>query len=221
MFGEAAMLYFDHNATHPLSRAAREAWLEATERYLGNPSSPHRLGSRAEAALSQAREKLAGWLGCEPADIVWTSGATEANNAAVHSAAANGAAEIWISAIEHPCALAAAERYFGKGRRSIPVTREGIVDIEWLGKALRISVPGLVGVMAANNETGVLQPWREVLALCREGRGFPQGAGEISPADRRRTAGGRPSRGDGKCRWRACDDGRARRAGGSIPDGIQ
>ena len=162
------MLYFDHNATHPLSRAARAAWLDATERYVGNPSSPHRLGSRADMVLTQAREKLAGWLGCEPHEIVWTSGATEANNAAIHSAAANGAKEIWISAIEHPCALAATERYFGKNRRSIPVTREGVVDVEWLTKALKISTPGLVGVMAANNETGVLQPWREVLALCRE-----------------------------------------------------
>lgn len=168
MFGATAMLYFDHNATHPLSPAAREAWLDATERYIGNPSSPHRLGARADAALLQAREKLAGWLGCEPLDIIWTSGATEANNAAVQSAAANGAAEIWISPIEHPCALAATERYFGKARRSIPVTRDGVVNVEWLADALKHSVPGLIGVMAANNETGVLQPWREVLALCRD-----------------------------------------------------
>jgi cysteine desulfurase len=164
------VLYFDHNATHPLSRAAREAWLEATERYVGNPSSPHRLGARAETALTQAREKLAGWLGCEPGEIVWTSGATEANNAAVHSAAANGAAEIWISAIEHPCVRAAAERYFGKRRRTIPVTPDGVADLAWLAKALQSSTPGLIGVMAANNETGVLQPWREVRALCREHR---------------------------------------------------
>jgi cysteine desulfurase len=162
------VLYFDHNATHPLSRAARAAWLEASDRYIGNPSSPHRLGSRADAALLQAREKLASWLGCGPLDIIWTSGATEANNAAVQSAASNGAGEIWISAIEHPCVLAAADRYFGKARRSIPVTREGIVDLEWLANSLKHSVPGLVSVMAANNETGVLQPWREVLALCRE-----------------------------------------------------
>lgn len=162
------MLYFDHNATHPLSPTARAAWLDATERYIGNPSSPHRLGSRAEAALTQAREKLAGWLGCEPRDIVWTSGATEANNAAIYSAAVSGAQEIWISAIEHPCVLAATGRYFGKGRREIPVTRDGVVEVTWLAKALKHSVPGLVGVMAANNETGVSQPWREMLALCRE-----------------------------------------------------
>ncbi len=130
------------------------------------------MGARADAALLQAREKLAAWLGCEPLDIIWTSGATEANNAAVQSAAANGAAEIWISAIEHPCTLAATERYFGKARRSIPVTRNGVPDVEWLAEALKHSVPGLVGVMAANNETGVLQPWREVLSLCRE-RGMP------------------------------------------------
>jgi cysteine desulfurase len=168
MFGGAPMLYFDHNATHPLSRAAREAWLEATERYIGNPSSPHRLGARAETALGQAREKLAAWLDCDPHDIVWTSGATEANNTAIHSAAANGAKDIWISAIEHPCTLAATERYFGKGRQSIPVTRDGVTDVAWLAEALKISTPGLVAVMAANNETGVLQPWREVLERCRE-----------------------------------------------------
>jgi len=162
------VLYFDHNATHPLSRTAREAWLEATERYVGNPSSPHRLGARAETALADARGKIAAWLQCEAAGIVWTSGATEANNAALHSVAANGASEIWISAIEHPCVLASVDRYFGKHQRQIPVTREGVVDLEWLAKALRVSTPGLVAVMAANNETGVLQPWSEALALCRQ-----------------------------------------------------
>jgi cysteine desulfurase len=164
------LLYFDHNATHPLSPTARDAWLDATARYPANPSSPHRLGARADTALSQAREKLAAWLGCNPHEIIWTSGATEANNAAVHSAASGGAGEVWISTIEHPCALAAAERYFPQNRRSIPVTHLGVADLEWLAKAFKSSVPGLVTLMAANNETGVLQPWREALALCREHR---------------------------------------------------
>jgi cysteine desulfurase len=188
----APVLYFDHNATHPVSRAGREAWLEAIERYVGNPSSPHRLGARSEAALAEAREKIAGWLQCAPADIVWTSGATEANNAAIHSAAANGAEEIWVSAMEHPCVRAAAERYFGKRQRDIPVTAEGVVDLEWLAKALKIKVPGLVAVMAANNETGVVQPWREVATLCRE-------HGVAYFCDAAQWLGKLPAHGLGKC----------------------
>ncbi len=162
------MLYFDHNATHPISRTAREAWLEATERYIGNPSSPHRLGARADAALAGAREKLAGWLGCAPAQIVWTSGATEGNNAVLHHAAFSGDGEAWVSAIEHPCVIEATRLHFPKRYAWIPVTSEGTVEVEQLGEMLKEKRPAVVGVMAANNETGVLQPWREVLALCRE-----------------------------------------------------
>ncbi len=166
------MLYFDHNATHPLSRAAREAWLDAVVRYGGNPSSPHRLGARADAALGQARERLADWLGCGAEEIVLTSGATEANNAVLNHAAMAGAGEVWISAIEHPCVIAAARRYFPKSHRMIPVTREGVAEIGWLAEELKRTRPGLIALMAANNETGVLQPWGEVAALCRE-RGVP------------------------------------------------
>ena len=162
------MLYFDHNATHPLSRTAREAWLEATERYVGNPSSPHRLGARADAALAEAREKLAGWLGCRPAQIVWTSGATEANNAVLHHAAQASAGEAWLSAVEHPCVLEAARVHFPDRHTLIPVTRDGVVEPARLSEWLRDRRPALVGLMAANNETGVLQRWREALALCRE-----------------------------------------------------
>ena len=166
------VLYFDHNATHPISRAAREAWLEATERYLGNPSSPHRLGARADAALTVAREKLAGWLGCDPAQIVWTSGATEANNAVLHHAGRTGQGEAWVSAIEHPCVREATRVHFAGRHTVIPVTRAGVVEAGWLAEALQEKRPALVAMMAANNETGVLQPWREVLALCR-GHGVP------------------------------------------------
>ena len=71
------MIYFDHNATTPLLPEAKQAWLEATDKFIGNPSSPHRVGARADAALQAARETLAGLLGCDPLDLVWTSGATE------------------------------------------------------------------------------------------------------------------------------------------------
>ncbi len=164
------MLYFDHNATSPLIPPAREAWLDAVERFIGNPSSPHRLGARADAALTQAREKLAGWLGCAADQIVWTSGATESNNAVLHSASRSSAGEAWISSIEHPCVLAAAATYFPNRTRHIPVTSDGVVNVAWLADALQKSHPALIGVMAANNETGALQPWREIAALCREHR---------------------------------------------------
>lgn len=164
------MIYFDHNATSPLAPEARAAWLEATDRFIGNPSSPHRVGARADAALTQAREKLASLLGCHSLDLVWTSGATESNNLVVHhfARALDPAAEGWVSALEHPSVLEPARRHLGRRLRLIPVTPAGVVDLNWLADHLRQVRPGFVAVMAANNETGVLQPWREVLALCRQ-----------------------------------------------------
>jgi len=164
------MLYFDHNATSPILPQARAAWIEATEKFIGNPSSPHRLGQRADAALQSAREQLASFLGCDALDIVWTSGATESANLILYhfARALASDAEVWVSAVEHPCVLAAAEFHFPKRVRRIPVTRAGVVDLDWLRDALKKEQPGLVALMAANNETGALQPWRETLALCRD-----------------------------------------------------
>ncbi len=188
--------YFDHNATSPLHPAARQAWLDATEKFIGNPSSPHRVGARADAALNEARERLAKFLGCDALDIVWTSGATESNNMALHHFARtlDARAEVWISAIEHPCVLEAAQHHFGKRLRLIPVTRGGVVDLNWLqcNLAKARKPPGFIAVMAANNETGVLQPWQEVLALCRE-RGIPFFCDAVQ------WVGKLPARGLGEC----------------------
>jgi cysteine desulfurase len=164
------MLYFDHNATTPLLPEAREAWLEASERFIGNPSSPHRVGSRADMLLQTARVKLANFLGCDALDIVWTSGATESNNMVLHHFAQTLArdAHVWISAVEHPCVLNAAKHHFGKRCRFIPVDRNGVVNLDWLHERLPKAPPALVAIMAANNETGVLQPWQHVLEFCRE-----------------------------------------------------
>ena len=97
------MIYFDHNATTPLLPEARKAWLDATQNFVGNPSSPHRQGARANAALEAAREKLANYLVCDPLDIVWTSGATESNNMVMHHVARSAAAScrswVWATAI--------------------------------------------------------------------------------------------------------------------------
>jgi len=163
------MLYFDHNATTPLSPRAKAAWLEAVDRFPGNPSSPHRIGARADAALSEARERLAGILGCSPLDIVWTSGASESSNTLFHHVASSRAdSEVWISAIEHPCVLESARHYVGPRLHLVPVTRGGVADLNWLHEQLQQRRPALVAIMAANNETGVIQPWREALAMCQE-----------------------------------------------------
>jgi cysteine desulfurase len=166
------VIYFDHNATAPVMREARDAWLDATVNIPGNASSPHQFGAAAHKAMTAAREKLADFLGCHPAEIIWTSGATEANNMVMHHFARTldpaKRDEVWISAIEHPCVHESAKHYFGKRAKLIPVTHDGVIDLDWLTAELADTRPGLVGVMAANNETGVIQPWREVLAICRQ-----------------------------------------------------
>ena len=150
------MLYFDHNATHPLSATAKRAWLDAVDDFSGNPSSPHRLGQRAEKALDAARERLAGILGCGAEGIVFTSGATESANMVLAQFE-----DVLSSGIEHPCVLGALR---GKSARLLPAAATGVISLPGLDKRK----PQLVAVMAANNETGVLQPWREALAVGRE-----------------------------------------------------
>jgi cysteine desulfurase len=164
------MIYFDHNATAPLHPAARQAWLEASEKFIGNPSSPHRIGSRADTALQEARHKLAAIIGCTPQEIAWTSGATESNNQVFHHFASTLRADatVCISAIEHPSVAESAIHYFGARVRHIPVGRDGVVDMDWLGEELALRPPGLVAVMAANNVTGVIQPWERIAAECRD-----------------------------------------------------
>jgi cysteine desulfurase len=163
--------YLDHNATSPLLPQARAAWLEAVEQFPGNPSSPHRIGARADRALEDARQRLAAMLGCQPLDLVWTSGATEACNTVLHHAAATAEATgtdavAWVSAIEHPAVRACAEHLFRRRLQLIPVDGKGVIDAGWLEERLKRERPAVVAIMAANNETGVLQPWREAQALC-------------------------------------------------------
>lgn len=160
------MIYLDHNATSPLLPAARAAWLEAVDAFPGNPSSPHRLGARADAALEQARQKLAAHLGCSPLDLVWTSGATESCNTVLHHLAATASdASVCVSAIEHPAVLDCARALFPGRVTLIPVNRVGVADLGWLQTHLARQRPALVAIMAANNETGVLQPWDEAQRL--------------------------------------------------------
>ena len=166
------MLYFDHNATTPVCEEAIEAWVKATRDLAGNPSSQHRLGSRSERAIDEAREELAASLGCRSHEIIWTSGATESANMVFHHVAETSPnnAPIWVSSIEHPCVIESARQRFGDRVCWIPVTSDGVVDRRWIEDRLRTEQPALLAVMAANNETGVLQPWREVQEFCKSAK---------------------------------------------------
>ena len=165
------MLYFDHNATHPISETARRVWLEAAEKLPANPSSPHRLGQRVEAALQNARQRLAAILGCGAESIVFTSGATESANTVLAPFD-----DVLASAIEHPCVLEPLTFRAGKVptavsgeefARVLPSAATGVIEPPHFPEKGAVGrKPQLVALMAANNETGVLQPWRETLAAC-------------------------------------------------------
>jgi len=151
--------YFDHNATTPLSPAAREAYLDASERFWHNPSSLYREAAAARRALEDAREELAEIIGAAPDRIVFNSGATEGANAIFRHFDGE---KVATSAIEHPCVADAAP-----DATIIPCSAEGVSDAE--------SIPDdakLVSVMAANNENGVVQPWMEILTTCQS-KGIP------------------------------------------------
>lgn len=164
--------YFDHNATTPLSVAAREAWLEAMEKFWQNPSSLYPEAGAAAQRLEDERETLAQLLGVDDTEdpgIIFTSGATEANNATIaHLAHANPDKYCALSAIEHPSVDAPAGRHFGERLIKVPVSSDGTVSLPNLEQILAKGNVCLVAVMAANNETGVIQPCPEVSSLCRK-----------------------------------------------------
>jgi cysteine desulfurase len=163
--------YFDHNATAPMTAAARAAWLEAAERRWHNPSGLYPEAALAREELEALREELAERIGVdEPERVVFFSGATEAINAVVRHLAEAVGGPLAVSEVEHPCVAAPAEAFFGGGRlRPLPTDRgSGAVDLETLAAWIRRGEVGAVAAMAANNETGALQPWGEIAALCRE-----------------------------------------------------
>jgi cysteine desulfurase len=153
------LAYLDHNATSPLRPAALDAMVEVL-RAGGNPSSVHRWGRAARASVDNARRQVAALVGASPAEIVFTSGGTEANNLALIGA---GRRRLLVSAVEHDSVLRAAA-----GAETIAVDRHGIVDLPALeGLLAASSEPALVSVMLANNETGVIQPIKDVVRVAR------------------------------------------------------
>ena len=175
-----APAYLDYNATAPLRPAVREALLAALDT-LGNPSSPHGFGRRARALVEAARACLADFAAAPGSGVVFTAGASEANNLALKGLPA---AAIAVSAGEHPSVLAAAPE-----AERLPLDGEGRLDLQalaaWLQRAPR---PALVALHAANNETGVIQPLMEAAAQVRGAGGWlhvdaVQAAGRLPAAD--------------------------------------
>ncbi len=162
--------YFDYNATTPMGPVAREAWLAANDTHWANPSSLYREAGFAKHELEQWREELADRIGIEePERIVFTSGATEANNAVIQHLLTSGKSRLAYSAIEHPCVDAAVKQWGNQSEvREIPINSgSGVIDVKVLRAWINNGELDAVSVMAANNETGVLQPWREIVESCR------------------------------------------------------
>ncbi len=152
-----------------MSSAAREAWLKAQDEAWQNPSSLHRAGTRVGLRLQAAREKLAMVFGARAERVVFTSSATEGIDAIMQHLSERVApdAAIAISVTEHPATWGAAASYFDKSQLlGLPSNQGGQVVIERVDEALAAGARAVV-LMAANNETGVIQPWREVAAKCR------------------------------------------------------
>lgn len=145
-------VYLDHNATTPM-RGSAIAAVTAASAQCGNASSVHASGRRARATIEDAREAVAALVGAKPEWVVFTGSGTEANNLAVRGA---NAASVAASAIEHPSVLKAHD-----GIREIPVDGDGIVRLD------AIPVAGLISVMLANNETGVVQPVARVAEIAK------------------------------------------------------
>ncbi len=166
-------IYLDHNATTPLHPEALKAMLPLLERNFGNASSIHYFGREARAALDDARERFANLLGAKPGEIVFTSGGTEADNHAIIGAArafAGRGRHIIVSSIEHHAVLHAAgylQKRDGFEVTLLPVGHDGVLPPDDVCRAIRPDTV-LVSVMWANNETGTLQPVRDIGGICRE-----------------------------------------------------
>ena len=166
------MIYLDYNATTPVCDPAREAMLPYLDRHFGNPSSVHAAGRNARAAIDNARDKIAGLIHAKPNEIIFTSGGTEACNLAVLGLARCGmepGGHIISNKTEHHAVLNAVEHL--EKHENFEVTwlglsSDGIVDLDQLAKSIRPETR-LVSIMAANNETGVIQPLREISEICR------------------------------------------------------
>ena len=166
-------VYADNAATTKMSKTAIEAMMPYMEGIYGNPSSLHSIGQEAAEALANARERVANCLGCEPKEIIFTSGGSEADNQAIVSAAKNGERKnkkhIISTAFEHHAVLHTLKKLEKQGFEItlLDVHENGLITAEEVKAAIRPDTC-LVTVMYANNEIGTIQPISQIGAVCRE-----------------------------------------------------
>lgn len=167
------IIYLDNNATTPIDPAVTEEMLPFLTTYYGNPSSGYRFGAQVREAIELARERVARLLGCSAGELIFTSGGTESNNAALHSALQLDPARrhIVTTAVEHSAIRKHCE-HLAKGGAAVTavgVDEVGNLDLEELERAIRPET-AIVSVMWANNETGVIFPVEEIATRARNKR---------------------------------------------------
>jgi len=167
-------IYLDHNASTPIDALVLETLIRVSRDVYGNASSiEHGYGNLASREVEKAREIIAGVLGCRAPEIIFTSGSTESNNLAILGAFPNlkesGKTHIITSQIEHPSVLACFDYLEKNGARvtRLSVNEDGVVSLDEFKNELTENT-GLVSIMAANNETGILQPVHEIGKHCEE-----------------------------------------------------
>jgi cysteine desulfurase len=165
------MIYLDYNATTPLCAEARDAMLPYLDRHFGNPSSVHVAGREARAAIDTARDQLASLLHTKPHELIFTSGGTESCNLAVLGLARcklSPGGHVISNKAEHHAVLNACEHLEKREQFEVTwleVSEQGVIDLDHLARAIRPETR-LVSIMLANNETGVVQPLREISEIC-------------------------------------------------------
>lgn len=163
------MIYLDHNATTPIAPEVLEAMLPYLTTEWGNPSSSYRFGSKLKGVIEKARAQVAELIGAQPREIIFTSCATESNNAAIHAALAANPSKrhIITSVVEHSSVLNYCKALELSGHRVtyLPVDREGLLSLTDFENAISAET-AVVSLMWANNETGVLFPVQKIAEIC-------------------------------------------------------
>ena len=171
-------VYMDYAATTPVDQNILQDMLPYFSEYFGNPSSIHSVGEDAQKGVSKARRQVADFLGSNPAEILFTSGATEGNNMVIKGIVMSpkirkecgGKPHIIVSEIEHSCVIESVKRVVKDDLAElsfVPVNKNGIVSVETIEDLIRPET-ALISVMYANNETGTIQPIAEIGAFIRE-----------------------------------------------------